>query len=98
MGNVIIGKNAKYYGMNFDELRLLIEGFFENLNVWVQSINDIIWGWPMLLVLLGTHLFLTFKLRFPQRYTFKAIRLSVKSEKDSEGDVSPYASHGTSTP
>lgn len=91
MGNVIIGKNAKYYGMNFDELRLLIEGFFENLNVWVQSINDIIWGWPMLLVLLGTHLFLTFKLRFPQRYTFKAIRLSVKSEKDSEGDVSPYA-------
>ena len=91
MGNVIKGKNAKYYGMNFDELRLLIEGFFENLNVWVQSINDIIWGWPMLLVLLGTHLFLTFKLRFPQRYTFKAIRLSVKSEKDSEGDVSPYA-------
>ena len=77
--------------MNFDELRLLIEGFFGNLNVWVQSINDIIWGWPMLLVLLGTHLFLTFKLRFPQRYTFKAIRLSVKSEKDSEGDVSPYA-------
>lgn len=77
--------------MNFDELRLLIEGFFENLNVWVQSINDIIWGWPMLLVLLGTHLFLTFKLRFPQRYTFKAIRISVKSEKGSEGDVSPYA-------
>ncbi|MBR5893678.1 MAG: sodium:alanine symporter family protein [Bacteroidaceae bacterium] len=77
--------------MNFDELRLWIETLFEEFNVWVQSINDIIWGWPMLLVLLGTHLFLTFKLRFPQRYTFKAIRLSVKSEKGAEGDVSPYA-------
>lgn len=77
--------------MNFNELRLWIETLFEEFNVWVQSINDIIWGWPMLLVLLGTHLFLTFKLRFPQRYTFKAIRLSVKSEKGSEGDVSPYA-------
>ena len=77
--------------MNFDDLRLWIETLFEELNVWIQSINDIIWGWPMLIVLLGTHLFLTFKLRFPQRYTFKGIRLSVKSEKDSEGDVSPYA-------
>ena len=77
--------------MNFNELRLWIETLFEEFNVWVQSINDIIWGWPMLLVLLGTHLFLTFKLRFPQRYTFKAIRLSVKSEKEAEGDVSPYA-------
>ena len=72
--------------MNFDDLRLWIETLFEELNVWIQSINDVIWGWPMLIVLLGTHLFLTFKLRFPQRYTFKGIRLSVKSEKDSEGD------------
>lgn len=77
--------------MNLNELRLWIETLFEEFNVWVQSINDIIWGWPMLLVLLGTHLFLTFKLRFPQRYTFKAIRLSVKSERGAEGDVSPYA-------
>ena len=77
--------------MNFDDLRLWIETLFEELNVWIQSINDVIWGWPMLIVLLGTHLFLTFKLRFPQRYTFKGIRLSVKSEKDSEGDVSPFA-------
>ena len=82
--------------MNFNELRLWIETLFEEFNVWVQGINDIIWGWPMLLVLLGTHLFLTFKLRFPQRYTFKAIRLSVKSEKGAEGDVSPYAALVTS--
>lgn len=77
--------------MNWNDLRLWIDVFFANLNEWVQSINDVIWGWPMLLILLGTHLFLTIKLRFPQRYIFKAIRLSVKNDKDSAGDVSPFA-------
>lgn len=77
--------------MNWNDFRLFIETFFDNLNEWVQSINDIIWGWPMLLILIGTHLYLTIRLRFPQRYTFKAIRLSIKSESGSAGDVSPYA-------
>lgn len=74
-----------------NDLRLWIEGLFSSLNDWVQSINDVIWGWPMLLILLGTHLYLTVRLRFPQRYTFKAIRLSIKSEKGADGEVSPYA-------
>ena len=77
--------------MNWNDFRLFIEFFFDNLNEWVQSINDIIWGWPMLLILIGTHLYLTIRLRFPQRYTFKAIRLSIKNEDGSAGDVSPYA-------
>lgn len=82
--------------MNFDSLRFTIETFFENLNLWVQSINDTIWGWPMLLLLLGTHIFLTLRLRFPQRYIFKAIRLSVKNDKDLAGEVSPFAALVTS--
>ncbi len=82
--------------MGLDELRVLVEEFFSNLNVWVQGINDVIWGWPMLSILLGTHIFLTIKLRFPQRYIFKAIRLSVKNDKDSIGDVSPFAALVTS--
>lgn len=82
--------------MNLNDFRLWIEGLFTGLNEWVQSINDVIWGWPMLLVLLGTHLFLTFRLRFPQRYIFKAIRLSVKNDKESAGDVTPFAALVTS--
>lgn len=79
-----------------NDFRIWIENLFGGLNEWIQSINDAIWGWPMLLLLLGTHLFLTFKLRFPQRYIFKAIALSVKNDKDSVGEVSPFAALVTS--
>lgn len=82
--------------MIFDDIRIGIDSVFETVNQWIQSINDTIWGWPMLLLLLGTHIFLTLKLRFPQRYIFKAIKLSVKSDKDSEGEVSPFAALVTS--
>lgn len=82
--------------MIFDDIRVGIDSVFETVNQWIQSVNDTIWGWPMLLLLLGTHLFLTLRLRFPQRYIFKAIRLSVKSDKDSAGEVSPFAALVTS--
>lgn len=58
-------------------------------------INQYLWGWPMIILLLGTHLFLTIILRFPQRKIFKAIRLSFKKD-DSEGDVSQFGALATS--
>ena len=30
--------------------------------------SDLVWGPPLLILLFGTHLFLTFRLRFIQRY------------------------------
>ena len=32
-----------------------------------EDISGIVWGWPMIILLLGTHIFLTFRLKFPQR-------------------------------
>lgn len=64
-----------------------------------QSIADIanaLWGWPMIILLLGTHIFLTVRLRFPQIYIFKAIGLSVTKDKDSAGDVSQFGALATS--
>lgn len=49
----------------------------------------------MIILLLGTHLYLTVILRFPQRHIFKAIRLSIKRDKESTGDVSQFASLST---
>ena len=49
----------------------------------------------MIILLVGTHLFLTLRLRFPQRYIGKAIRLSVKRDHDSEGDVSQFSALAT---
>lgn len=57
--------------------------------------SSMLWGWPMIILLLGTHIFLTIRLRFPQRYIFKAIRLSVKHDPDATGDVSQFSSLAT---
>lgn len=50
----------------------------------------------MIILLLGTHLYLTIRLRFPQRYIFKAIRLSLQRDKGSTGDVSQFSALATS--
>lgn len=60
------------------------------MNDIVKQIADFLWGWPMIIMLLGTHLFLTIRLRFPQSRIFKAIRLSVTRDKDAPGDVSQF--------
>ncbi|MDF2502233.1 MAG: amino acid carrier protein [Anaerosporomusa subterranea] len=44
----------------------------------------------MLILLFGTHLFLTFRLRFIQQYVWKAIKLSVSKDKTGDGDVSQF--------
>lgn len=62
----------------------------------VAELSAFIWGIPMIVLLVGTHIFLTIKLRFPQRYIFKAIKLSVTSDRKSNGDISPFASLVTS--
>ena len=50
---------------------------------------------PMIVLLVGTHLFLTIRLKFPQRKIFTAIRLSVSKDKESEGDVSQFGALAT---
>lgn len=66
------------------------------LNNFLTFINSYLWGAPMIILLLGTHLYLTIRLRFPQRYIFKAIRLSLQRDKGSTGDVSQFSALATS--
>lgn len=65
------------------------------LNNILADISGWLWGWPMIIMLLGTHLYLTFRLRFPQRKIFTAIKLSVKKDPDAAGDVSQFHSLAT---
>ncbi len=67
-----------------------------SLNDFLSACNAILWGVPMIVVLIGTHLFLTIRLRFPQRHIFKAIRLSISRDKGSTGDVSQFSALATS--
>ena len=60
------------------------------LHDFVLAVNSIVWGPPMLILLFGTHLFLTFRLKFIQRYIGLAIKLSVSKDTDGDGDVSQF--------
>ncbi|HCK80881.1 MAG TPA: sodium:alanine symporter family protein [Candidatus Competibacter sp.] len=60
------------------------------LQDFVTWLNGYLWGPPMLVLLFGTHLFLTVRLRFIQRYIGTAIKLSVSKEPGSAGDVSQF--------
>ncbi|MGE5235992.1 MAG: alanine/glycine:cation symporter family protein [Acidobacteriota bacterium] len=55
------------------------------------AISDVVWGPPLLILLFGTHLFLTVRLGFIQRYLGKAIRLSLQRAPEGAGDVSHFA-------
>ena len=44
----------------------------------VNEVNGLVWGWGMIILLLGTHVFMTLRTGFIQRFTVsKGIRLSV---------------------
>ena len=67
----------------------------DGLNQFFSDLSNLLWGWPMIILLLGTHIYLTILLRFPQRHIFKAIRLSIKRDHEATGDVSQFASLAT---
>ena len=67
----------------------------EWIDHFLTELSNFLWGWPMIIMLLGTHVVLTIRLRFPQRHIFKAIRLSVKRDPNAEGDVSQFGSLAT---
>ncbi len=57
----------------------------------VGKINGLVWGWAMIFLLLGTHVFLTIRTGFIQRHTVgKGIKLSVTKDPDAEGEVSNF--------
>ena len=66
---------------------------FSQLVTWVDGK---VWGWGMILLLLGTHLFMTVRTGFIQRKTItKGIRLSVSKEPDADGEVSQFGALAT---
>lgn len=64
----------------------------------LNLIRNVIWGVPLLTLLLGTGIYLTYLLRgFQFRYLFFAFRLVMfKEQKGDKGDISPFAALMTS--
>lgn len=56
----------------------------------ISSIDAFIWGWPLIILLSATHIFMTIRTGFIQKDTFKAIKMSIQKDPDAEGDVSQF--------
>lgn len=70
----------------------------EKIDVLMRNLRDLVWGPPLLLLLLGTGLYLTILLRGVQfRYLFYAFgQIYAEQKKNSKGDINPYESLMTS--
>ena len=67
----------------------------ETINDFFVLLSSFLWGWPMIILLLGTHVFLTFRLRIPQRKLFTGIRLSIQKDPNAKGDVTQFGALAT---
>ena len=67
----------------------------DTINEFFTQAGSLLWGWPMIVLLLGTHLYLTFRLGIPQRKLLTGIRLSVSHDQDGEGEVSQFGALAT---
>ena len=56
----------------------------------ISKIDGFLWGWPLIILLFGTHIFMTLRTGFIQKHIFKAIKMSVQKDPDAEGDVSQF--------
>lgn len=61
----------------------------------VANIGGWLWGLPLIILLFGTHVFLTFRLRFIQKYIGKGIKLSITKDEYGDGDVSQFSALAT---
>jgi AGCS family alanine or glycine:cation symporter len=65
------------------------------LEEFVAKLNGYVWGVPLILLLFCTHLFLTVRLGFIQRFTWRGIRLSVTRDPGAAGEVSQFGALAT---
>ncbi|MEX2582729.1 MAG: sodium:alanine symporter family protein [Gemmatimonadota bacterium] len=66
------------------------------LFVWVQSASDWLWGPPMLFLVLGTGLYLLWRLQAVQVRRFPEALRALRRKPSGEGDISPFAALMTS--
>lgn len=61
----------------------------------LTTIDSFVWGPAMIALLLGTHIYLTFRTGFIQRKLPLAIRMSVKRDSSGKGDISSFGALAT---
>lgn len=67
----------------------------ESLPAFVKNFQEYLWSFPLLFILLGTHIYFTVRLRFIQKRIPKGIRLSFSGKTVGNGNISPYSALAT---
>jgi len=67
----------------------------EMLESFIIESNRFLWGLPMIILLFGTHLYLTFKTGFIQKKMWLGIKLSFTKDESSSGDISQFGALAT---
>ena len=62
----------------------------DTFNAFLEKASSFVWGPPLIILLFGTHIYLTFRLGLIQRYLPKAIKLSFSRKKEGEGEISQF--------
>ena len=60
------------------------------ISKFISDFDSFLWGPPLLILLVGIHVYLTFRLKFIQRYIPLGIKLSVQKDKNAAGDISNF--------
>lgn len=78
-----------------ETLVLFLSNFVKALEQFLGNLSNIVWGPPMLILLVGTHIFLTLRLRGIQRYIGRGIKLSLTRTAEGQGDISHFGALAT---
>lgn len=62
----------------------------DRLNKTVAEFSSMVWGPWLIILLFGTHLFLTVRTGFIQKHLVRAIKLSFSRDTDGKGDISQF--------
>lgn len=85
-----------FKGAAIKRIREENEKKMETISSVINAVDKFVWDWWMIILLLGTHVFLTVRTGFIQSKTIsKGIRLSVTKDPDAEGEVSQFGALST---
>lgn len=56
----------------------------------IEAVDGFLWSWPLIIILVGTHLFMTIRTGFIQRKLLTGFKLSFYKDPEAEGDISQF--------
>jgi len=68
----------------------MLEQFVAQIDSFFKMASSWLWDLPLLVILLGVHIFLTIRTRGIQRYLPTALKISFSRETDAKGTISPF--------